>query len=120
MKLLPPIECCRIAGAGLVTLSGATEQGGRACLTIEAEAPAYLPSWTEEGAVEQLDERRYRVSMPGHECIIEATRSFVHEDVSDAFYAALPPRRVPLGKRLFWRLVLSAAASRAARWWSAR
>jgi hypothetical protein len=37
----------------------------------------------------------------------------LHRDVAPPFYRALPPRPVPPGKRLFWRLVLALAASRA-------
>lgn len=29
-----------------------------------------------------------------------------HEDVGAAVQAVIPPRRVPLGKRVFWRVVL--------------
>ena len=32
--------------------------------------------------------------------------SLHHEDVGAAIQAAIPPRRVPLGKRVFWRIVL--------------
>lgn len=32
--------------------------------------------------------------------------SLHHEDVGAAIQRAIPPRRVPLGKRIFWRIVL--------------
>jgi hypothetical protein len=32
-----------------------------------------------------------------------------HRDVRDVVFAVVPPRRAPLGKRLFWRLVLALA-----------
>jgi hypothetical protein len=32
-----------------------------------------------------------------------------HRDVRAAVFAAVPQRRAPLGKRLFWRLVLALA-----------
>ncbi|MBU6378360.1 MAG: hypothetical protein KJS95_07475 [Gammaproteobacteria bacterium] len=39
----------------------------------------------------------------------------VHEDVGAAVFAAIPPRRVPLAKRLLWWLVLRLLASRTGR-----
>lgn len=118
--LIPPIECRHSGAAGYITLIGLTQAGRRAHLTLEAAAPPDLPERLDAGSVERLDAGRYRVSAPGREWIIEARRAFVHHDVSGAFLAALPPRRVPLAKRLFWRLVLAAAASPAGRWWSTR
>ncbi|MFM7396408.1 MAG: hypothetical protein ACKO42_04755 [Gammaproteobacteria bacterium] len=41
----------------------------------------------------------------------------VHEDVAAAVLAVIPPRRVPLGKRLFWRLILWVMKSSAGRNW---
>jgi len=42
-----------------------------------------------------------------------------HEDVGVAVYAAIPPRSVPLAKRLFWRLVLFLLSSARGRAWIA-
>lgn len=42
-----------------------------------------------------------------------------HEDVGAAVYAVIPPRRVPLGKRLFWRIVLRLLRSERGRAWIA-
>ena len=39
----------------------------------------------------------------------------VHEDVGAAVYAAIPPRPVPLTKRIFWWLVLRLLGSRLGR-----
>jgi hypothetical protein len=36
----------------------------------------------------------------------------VHRDIAVPFYRAIPPRRVPLVKRIFWRVVLALAATR--------
>jgi hypothetical protein len=43
--------------------------------------------------------------------MIEATSLHVHRDVGNAFYRAVPPRLVPLRKRLFWRVVLALAGT---------
>jgi len=40
----------------------------------------------------------------------------IHREVAGAFYKALPPRPVPLRKRLFWRVMLGLAATSAGRW----
>ena len=45
---------------------------------------------------------------------------FVHEDVSATAARAVPPRAVPLGKRLFWRAVFALLATRAGRRWLER
>jgi hypothetical protein len=41
----------------------------------------------------------------------------MHRDVSPAFYAAVPPRRVPLFKRVLWTVGLAVAASPLGRYW---
>lgn len=43
-----------------------------------------------------------------------------HEDVGTAIQAVIPPRPVPFGKRLFWRLVLWALQTSVGRNWIAR
>jgi len=53
---------------------------------------------------------------------LTATRSeavVAHEDVSAAVYAVIPPRRVPLAKRAFWRVVLYLLRHRRGRAWLA-
>jgi hypothetical protein len=37
----------------------------------------------------------------------------LHRDLAAQFYRAIPPRPAPWAKRVFWRLVLGLAASRA-------
>jgi hypothetical protein len=43
---------------------------------------------------------------------VEAISLHVHRDIGRTFYRAIPPRPVPLAKRLFWSLVLALAGSR--------
>lgn len=43
-----------------------------------------------------------------------------HEDVGTAIQVVIPPRPVPFGKRLFWRLVLWALQTSVGRTWIAR
>ena len=49
-----------------------------------------------------------------------AARLFVHEDVAARAAAAIPPRAVPLGKRLMWRAVFALLATSFGRRWLAR
>jgi hypothetical protein len=48
-----------------------------------------------------------------------ATSPVAHEDVRAAVAAAIPPRRVPWRKRLFWAAVLRLLASPRGRAWLA-
>jgi hypothetical protein len=48
-----------------------------------------------------------------------ASSAVHHEDVGAAVYAVIPPRPVPLRKRLFWRLILTLLGSRRGRAWIA-
>lgn len=119
MRLEGPIECRRTASA-CVTLIGRAERGERTYLTLAVAAPADLPSRIDAGTVEWLDDGLCRICTPGHEWRLESRRSFVHRDASAAFYAALPPRRVPLAKRVLFRLMLASAGSRIGRRWLGR
>ncbi|MGH8220511.1 MAG: hypothetical protein ACREUT_18405 [Steroidobacteraceae bacterium] len=116
MRFEGPIECCCTASA-CVTLSARAEHGERAYLTLAVAAPADLPPRLDVGTVEWLDGGSCRIVTPGREWRLESRRSFVHRDASAAFYAALPPRRVPLAKRMLFRLMLAAAGSRIGRRW---
>lgn len=119
MRLKGTIECRRTAAA-CVTLTGETERGERAFVTLLAQAPIDLPPRVDDGLVELLEGGRCRVSASGCEWHLDAKRLFVHRDACESFYAALPPRPVRLAKRVLFRLMLVAAASRAGRWWLAR
>jgi hypothetical protein len=44
----------------------------------------------------------------------------IHEDVGPAVMAVIPPRPVPVLKRIFWRLVLWLLKSPSGRAWIAR
>jgi hypothetical protein len=47
-------------------------------------------------------------------------RVFVHQDLSRQAAALIPPRRVPLGKRLFWSSLLTLLRTEAGRRWVQR
>jgi len=116
-------------------LDGRTADGRRLLLDFDADAltgaggdpgaiAAVLPSrrlplrltratvaLTDDAWVIQAEEGRFDLG---------AVRLFVHEDVSAQAAIAVPPRPVPLGKRLFWRVVFALLATRAGRRWLER
>jgi hypothetical protein len=111
-----PVSCLRGAAPLGLTLVGETpgHPGERTALAFSAAAPADLPAALEGGAeVERLGANRYRIRSAPREWLIEAAAVHLHRDVAAPFYRAIPPRRVPFGKRLFWKVVLALAASRA-------
>jgi hypothetical protein len=83
-----------------------------ATLAFAAVAPPGLPEALEDATVEQLDDGRYRIWSGKREWIVPARSVHLHREVSTTFYRAIAPRLVPWNKRLFWRIVLSIAASR--------
>jgi hypothetical protein len=52
--------------------------------------------------------------------LLPAVRVFVHRDVGGEALAAIPPRKVPLGKRLFWSTLLTLLRTDAGRRWVRR
>jgi hypothetical protein len=71
-------------------------------------APADMPEALEDAVVEQLGERRYRIASGEREWVLEAP-GHLHREIATAFYRAIPPRDVPLRKRVFWQVVLKLA-----------
>src|SRR6184192_1020440 len=101
-----PVSCRRGAAPLGLTLSGETSEhpGERTELAFSAAAPADFPEALEGAVIERVGTHQYRIASAPREWLIEATAAHVHRDI--------PPRRVPLAKRIFWRVVLALAASR--------
>ncbi len=114
---------CDPAGAapGSLRLRGRDADGR--CLLLDLYGAAALPPGTSRltdvvvagvdvanGATWSLQSRQGRFELG-------AARLFVHEDVTALATAAVPPRAVPLSKRLFWRLVFALLGTRAGRRW---
>lgn len=74
--------------------------------TAREGAGATTPAWSIDSAEGRFD--------------AGAARLFVHEDVSALAATAIPPRPVPLGKRLMWRAVFALLATSFGRRWLAR
>lgn len=102
-------------GALRFTLSGtsAAPQSQPVTVGFTAAAPAGLPGLLTDARVEQSAPGVFRIVSPAGQWSVQAAVAHVHRDVTAAFYRALPPRPVPLVKRLFWSLVLALAGSNA-------
>ncbi len=98
-----------------LTLTGpaAGSQDERLIVTFISPTLAATPDCLAAAEVRALDEHHYRIITSARSWDIEAASVHVHRDIGRAFYRAIPPRPVPLKKRLFWRFVLALASTRA-------
>jgi len=106
-------ECAdRVPG---LTLEGNTHEAPAepTALAFSGSAPADLPAKLEDAVVEHLGGTQYRISARSRSWLISAAAVHLHRQIAAQFYAAIPPRRAPWAKRMFWRAVLALAASRA-------
>ncbi len=120
MRFTGSIECRRSSGVSNLTLVGCDAAGRRVHFSLLGDVPADLPARLDAASVDCLEGQRYCIAADDRTWTVAAPRTYLHYDLTEAFYRAVPPRPVPLAKRLFWRLVLSAAASRIGRRWLAR
>lgn len=79
-------------------------------IAFSCSAPADLPAELEDAKLELLGQHRHRLTSGGRTWSLHGP-VHVHREISSAFYKALPPRPVPWRKRLFWRVMLAAAAN---------
>jgi len=110
-----PVRCGRTPGALILTGAAADSQDERLILTFVGPGLPAVPDSLPDPAVLALGEHHYRISTPARSWEIEPRSVHLHRDIGRAFYRAIPPRRVPLRKRLFWRLVWMLAGTRAGR-----
>jgi hypothetical protein len=103
---------CRATADGL-TLRGAAADSAEETLilTLVGAMPGGLPGRLGATAVHALEDGRYRIASASGEWVVAATSRHLHRDVGVAFRRAIPPRRVPLVKRLFWRTVMALAGN---------
>jgi hypothetical protein len=109
------VSCTRAALAPQLTLSGSTAENPEelTALSFSAAALPDFPGTLQDVQVEHRGGAQYRIASGAREWLIEAEAVHLHREVAARFYRAIPPRRAPWRKRLFWRLVLILAASRA-------
>ena len=107
------VSCRRSRNALTLTGAAAEPGGGALIVTLTTSTVPELPESVAAARLLRLEGGRYRIAAGSQEWIVTATAVHVHRDVGEAFYRAIPPRAVPLRKRLFWRIVLALAGTRA-------
>jgi hypothetical protein len=108
-----PVSCARTLNALTLTGPAAGSPEERLIVTFIDPTPRVAPDSLAAAEVHALDEHHYRIIASAHSWDVEAASVHVHRDIGGAFYRAIPPRPVPLKKRLFWRFVLALAGTRA-------
>jgi hypothetical protein len=111
------VSCRRDDGPlGLTLIGRTTDRPDEiATLAFSGSAPPKLPEALEDATVEQVDAGQYRIRSGRREWIFPARSAHLHREVATVFYRAISPRIPPWNKRLFWRVVLALASSRAGR-----
>jgi hypothetical protein len=102
---------------GLTLVGCSADRSETVWLAFHGEAPHDLPAVLESAAVQRLGTQEYSITTEDRRWTVVASRVHMHRDVSPAFYAAVPPRRVPLFKRVLWTVGLAVAASPLGRYW---
>lgn len=112
------VSCRRETGVRSLLLIGRTADHPDETVTLEfpGAAPEGLPEALEEVDVDRLAADRFRIAATGREWIITADSCHLHREVATVFYRAIPPRPVPWSRKLFWRLILAAAATTPGKW----
>lgn len=110
------VRCTPETGASPgLTLCGASadDPAERLILSFIATGGTELPALLDAPRVVAADAHRFRIESGPRRWLIQARALHVHRDVGAAFLQAVPPRRAPPGKRLFWGAVLWLARRRA-------
>jgi len=109
------VTCTRAAGVPELTLRGVSAGPAAAptALAFSAAVSSELPERLQDAIIERVGSGQYRIRSAERAWLISAGAAHLHRDVGAQFYRAIPPRPVPLSKRVFWRAVLGLAASRA-------
>jgi hypothetical protein len=109
------VHCERAQRVPGLTLAGNTHEAPAelSALAFSGSAPPDLPATLADALVEHLGGTQYRISAGSRSWLISASAVHLHREIAAQFYAAIPPRRAPWAKRVFWRAVLALAASRA-------
>jgi hypothetical protein len=118
-----PVQCEHAAGAVNLVLRGyaGAPSGPHAGLTealFSDASPAAVPDALRDARVIELlaaaaagaapAPRRFRIDSAQLQLDLQARSVQLHRDAAAAFYAAVPPLRVPLRLRLGWSLLLAA------------
>ena len=112
------VECRRETGAVNFVLRGRERAAGRVEALFSAAAADGLAAWPAKLHEVRLVQRPagpagmgsqlFRIIARERQMDLTARSLQLHRDVAGAFFAAVPPPRVPLGRRLGWTLLLLA------------
>src|SRR5579871_3889058 len=94
-----------------VTLAGRTAAGEFTCALTGTLASAAPPAQLTDARLSAAAPGCYEIAAREGRWEIQGARLSVTRAVGAEFYRALPPRPVPLPKRVFWRAVLALAGS---------
>ncbi len=108
------VRCIRTAGPLGLVLAGTLREHPReaASLGFAGAAPADCPEALQDAEVECVAPGLYELRSGARRGGLSARAGHQPRRGGQAFYAALPPRPVPLRKRLLWRTLLALAATR--------
>jgi hypothetical protein len=90
------------SGTGTVTLPPALRDAR--VIELAAAPPSAVAA---PGSARDIAPRRYRIESPELQLELPARSVQLHRDAAAAFFAALPPVRVPLRLRVGWLLLLT-------------
>lgn len=108
-----PVTCRRTADSLTLIGAAADSADDRLILTFISPSMAEVPDSLAAAIVRAVDEHHYRIASASGDLTVEAASLHVHRDIGSVFYRAVPPRPAPLGRRIFWRVVLALAGTRA-------
>lgn len=100
------VSCSRTSNALTLAGSAADCADDRFILTFITPSNPAIPDSLTAASVQAIDARHYRISSAAGDLVVAASSVHLHRDIGRAFYRAIPPRPVPLWKRLLLRLVL--------------
>jgi hypothetical protein len=106
-----PVRCRRSRNALTLTGAAADSDGDILIVTLTTSVVPDVPDSMGAASIRAVDAQHYRIATGSQDWIVAATTVHVHRDIGDVFYRAIPPRAVPLRKRLFWRVVLALAGT---------
>ena len=106
-----PVSCRRSRNALTLTGAAADPEGGILIVTLTTSTNPDVPESMAAASLSAVDGQHYRITSGAREWIVAAATVHVHRDIGEAFYRAIPPRAAPLGKQLFWRVVLALAGT---------
>ena len=111
---------CRRDGCGPLGLimSGHTALHPRQLvhLYFAGTAPPDLPRSLDDASVARVGEESYCITSGARSWTLIARAVHLHREVAREFYQAVPAQPVRWTQRLFWRIVLTLAATSAGRW----